>query len=77
VSNGSYTFQINYTDTVGATSQTATGTLSLAAVTTGTTAYKGELYLKLVSGNITYQTNLTGSHTSARYALTVRCEYLG
>ena len=76
VTDGTYTFQINYTDRVGATNQTA-GTLSLAATTTGTTALKGSFTAYLASGNITYQTNLTGAHTTARYALTVRCVYKG
>lgn len=76
--DGTISFQVNYTDRVGATSQTAVGTLSLALTSTGTTALKGVLVAYLASGNIAYQTNVAaGAQTTSRYALEVRCKYLG
>jgi len=77
VTDGTIGFQIDYTDRVGATNQASAGTLTLAAVSTGTTALKGTFTLYLASGSITYQTNLTGAQTTSRYALEVRCKFLG
>lgn len=75
--DGTIAFQINYTDRVGATNQVTAGTLTLAALSTGATALKGTFVLYLASGNITYQTNLTGAQTTSRYALEVRGTFLG
>jgi hypothetical protein len=65
-------FQVNYTDDAGATNQTGAA-LSLTA--TGRDRNIMEVYL--ASGNITYQTNVTGVIGAGRYALRVRCEFLG
>ena len=77
VTDGTLTFQINYTDRVGATNQVTATTLTLAATSTGTTALKGEFELYKASGEISYQTNLTGAQTTSRYSVDARCEFLG
>jgi len=77
IADGTIGFQVNYTDRVGATNQSTAGTLSLAATTTGTTALKGVIVLYLASGNVTYQTNLTGAQTTSRYSLDARVKFLG
>lgn len=74
--DGSIGFQVNYTDRVGATNQSVSGLL-LTATTTGATALKGTFTLYLASGNITYQTNLTGAQTTSRYSVDVKVKYLG
>ncbi len=74
---GTLSFQVSYTDRVGATNQTSAGTLALAATTTGTTALKGTFLLYLASGNITYQTNLTGTQTTSRYSVDAKIKFLG
>lgn len=75
--DGTIGLRLAYTDPVGATTQSAIGTLSLAATSTGTTALKGVMVVHLASGNITYETILVGGQTTSRYALEVRCKYLG
>jgi hypothetical protein len=75
--DGTIGLRLAYTDRVGATTQSAVGTLSLAATSTGTTALKGVMVVYLASGNITYEAILTGAQTTSRYALEVRCKYLG
>lgn len=75
--DGTYTFQINYTDRVGATNQVTAATLSLAATTTGTTALSGRFVCYLASGDITYQSNLVGAQTTSRYSLDARVLFLG
>lgn len=72
VTAGTIQFQIGYTDDVGATTQTGT-----AIVLTATGRDRGAFEVYLASGNITYQTNLTGIAAASLYALRVRCEFMG
>lgn len=72
VTAGTIQFQINYTDDVGATTQTGA---ALALTATGRD--RGSFQVYLASGNITYQTNLVGIIGTARYALRARCVFLG
>lgn len=75
--DGTIGLRLAYTDLVGATTQSAVGTLSLAATSTGTTALKGTMVVHLASGNLTYETILVGGQTTSRYSLEVRTKYLG
>lgn len=72
ITAGTIQFQINYTDDIGATTQTG-ATLALTA----TGRDRGSFNVYLASGDISYQTNLVGIIGTARYALRVRCTYLG
>lgn len=65
-------FQISYTDDAGATTQTGAA-LSLTAAGRD----RGSFTAYLASGDITYQTNVTGVIGAGRYSLHVRCESLG
>ena len=69
---GSIQFQINYTDDIGATTQAGA-----ALVLTATGRDRGSFQVYLASGNITYQTNLVGLIGTAKYALHVRCVFIG
>jgi len=69
---GTIQFQINYTDTVGATTQ-----VSAALVLTAVGRTSGVMEAYLASGELSYQTNLTGIIGAAKYALRVRVTYLG
>lgn len=75
--DGTIALRLHYTDRVGATTQTAPVPLALGAVSTGDTAHKGVLVAYLASGNIQYSTVLVGAQTTSRYALEVRCKFLG
>lgn len=75
--DGTIALRLHYTDRVGATTQTAPVPLALGAISTGDTAHKGVLVAYLASGNIQYSTVLVGAQTTSRYALEVRCKYLG
>lgn len=72
VTAGTIQFQISYTDDIGATTQVG-AELPLTAVGRD----RGSFQVYLASGNITYQTNLIGIIGTSRYALRVRCEFLG
>ncbi len=72
ITAGTIQFQINYTDDVGATTQT-----SAALILTATGRTQGAMEAYLASGELSYQTNLTGVIGVAKYALRVRVEYLG
>lgn len=69
---GTIQFQINYTDTIGATIQTG-ATLAL----TGTGRDLGSFVTQLASGEISYQTNLGGIFGTSQYAVYARVEALG
>lgn len=72
VTAGTIQFQINYIDDIGATTQVGAA-LPLTAIGRD----RGSFEVYLASGNITYQTNLVGLIGTARYALRVRCLFLG
>ena len=72
VTAGTIQFQIGYTDDVGATTQAGA-----ALILTATGRDRGSFQVYLASGNITYQTNLTGIIGSSRYALRGRVAFLG
>ncbi len=69
---GTVQVQINYTDDVGATNQTGT-----AVALTGSNRDDAGAIFYLASGNVTFQTNVVGAVNAARYALRIRCMYLG
>lgn len=70
VTAGIVTLTIGYTDGAGATTATATQTL------TGVGRSSGSVYLQLASGNLTYATSHTGIFGSAKYALYLSVERL-
>ena len=72
VTAGTIQFQVNYTDVVGATTQTGA-----ALVLTATGRDRGSFVVQLASGEISYQTNLTGIIGTAQYAVYVRVVALG
>lgn len=70
---GTIQFQVNYTDTLGATNQAGA---ALALTATG--RQSGEFVVQLASGELSYQTNLvTVGGGAERYALYVRVMFLG
>jgi hypothetical protein len=71
VTAGTIQFQIGYTDDVGATTQ-----VSAALVLTATGRTSGVLAIYLASGEVAYQTNLTGIIGTSQYALRARLEFL-
>jgi hypothetical protein len=72
VTAGTVTVTFGWTDDVGATTD---ATLTQTLITTGRARVTIPLYL--ASGNITYSVAHTGIFGSAKYALRVRCMYLG
>jgi hypothetical protein len=69
---GTIQFQINYTDTLGATTQAGA-----ALILTATGRQTGEFQVQVASGDISYQTNVVGAVNAARYALFVRTTFYG
>lgn len=72
VTAGTIQVQVNYTDTVGATTQAGA---ALALTATGRD--RGSFIVQLASGELSYQTNLVGIIGSSRYAVYVRVILLG
>jgi hypothetical protein len=66
------TVTFGWTDDVGATTD---ATLTQTLIATGRARVTIPLYL--ASGNITYTVAHTGIFGAAKYALRIRCEYLG
>ena len=74
VGDGTITLRFTYADDIGSSTQSISSTLALS---TSAARVQGDYVLYLASGDITFDTTLTGVRTTSVHAIRIRCTYLG